>query len=567
MVISALYGIVAAMTFIQLFMLIMRGGKNQNIYQLLLFVMGFICNIGYLAMSLANSVGEAILCNDIIYLGAVFLPLFVLLTISELTGVKVNKSLLVGLLVGSLIVLGFVFSVGYSDIYYADLQIESVYGTTHLVKSYGPAHNAYPILLFIYLIVAIVVVAKALRSNKNFTKRTVFSMLAVLIGPSSVYIIERIVKFPVELLPFIYVVVLGMLLNIDSRMKMYDMSSSIAGAYEKLEEYGYITFDLKKNLMNCNSMAVKIFPELRKAEIDELVKKDDSVFYNEIIRWIDSPAVKDYNEKKITIGNYSINCIVRKIHAGMRKKAIGYSVELIDNTKQENYIKLINNYNANLEEEVKAKTEHIRVIQESIITGMASMVEGRDNSTGGHIRRTSKCVKIFANVLKDDKRFAISDTFLDNVIKSAPLHDLGKIAVDDVILRKPGKFTPEEYEQMKTHSAKGAEIVAGVLKEVDDEEFKKIAVNVAHYHHEKWDGTGYPTGISGLDIPVEARIMALADVFDALVSKRCYKEAFNYDKAFNIIEESLGSHFDPELGKLFISCRSKLEALYDSLPE
>lgn len=153
------------------------------------------------------------------------------------------------------------------------------------------------------------------------------------------------------------------------------------------------------------------------------------------------------------------------------------------------------------------------------------------------------------------------------MIKAAPMHDLGKIAVDDAILRKPGKFTDEEYEIMKSHSAEGARIVESVLAQSDDEEFKRIAINVAHYHHEKWNGTGYPEKISGEDIPFEARIMALADVFDALVSKRCYKESFGYDKAFQIIEESLGSHFDPELGKVFIECREDLEKLYDGYRE
>ena len=145
------------------------------------------------------------------------------------------------------------------------------------------------------------------------------------------------------------------------------------------------------------------------------------------------------------------------------------------------------------------------------------------------------------------------------------MHDLGKIAVDDAILRKPGKFTDEEYEIMKKHSAEGARIIENVLSEVDDAEFKQIAKNIAHFYHEKYNGQGYPDGLKETQIPLEARIMALADVFDALVSKRCYKDTFSYDKAFSIIEESLGSHFDPVLGKIFISCRPKLEELYNSL--
>ena len=192
------------------------------------------------------------------------------------------------------------------------------------------------------------------------------------------------------------------------------------------------------------------------------------------------------------------------------------------------------------------------------------MVESRDNSTGGHINRTSDCVKIFVEKLRRVPEYSnLSDSFCDSVIKAAPMHDLGKIAVDDAVLRKPGRFTDEEYEIMKKHSAEGARIVESVLTEVEDMEFKKIAINVAHYHHEKWDGSGYPEKIKGEEIPLEARIMALADVFDALVSKRCYKDSFSYDKAFQIINESLGTHFDPKLGRVFVECRNELENLYN----
>ena len=159
--------------------------------------------------------------------------------------------------------------------------------------------------------------------------------------------------------------------------------------------------------------------------------------------------------------------------------------------------------------------------------------------------------------------FRSSKEFLTYVTKAAPMHDLGKMAVDDRILRKPGKFTPNEFEEMKDHAGKGGEIVAKVLQGVEDEAFIQIAENIAHYHHEKWNGEGYPEHLAGLDIPPEARIMALADVFDALVSKRCYKDSMNYDSAFQIIEESLGTHFDPELGKLFLRCREQLISYYD----
>lgn len=236
----------------------------------------------------------------------------------------------------------------------------------------------------------------------------------------------------------------------------------------------------------------------------------------------------------------------------------------IDVVSSDDYGDLADNFNS-MSQALLEQRNRIIAVQNSIIRGMAVMVESRDNSTGGHINRTSDCVRVFIEQMKKDGNFDISESFENAIIKAAPMHDLGKIAVDDAVLRKPGRFTPEEFEIMKQHAAKGAEIVEEVLKESDDEEFKRIAINVAHYHHEKWDGSGYPNKISGEDIPYEARIMALADVFDALVSKRCYKESMGYDKAFTIIEESLGQHFDPVLGKFFISCRTELEELYNNM--
>lgn len=215
-----------------------------------------------------------------------------------------------------------------------------------------------------------------------------------------------------------------------------------------------------------------------------------------------------------------------------------------------------------LSAELEARTIHIKYIQEMMVIGMATMVESRDLSTGGHIKRTSMVVRIFAEKLSKEQN-GLTKSFLDMVIRAAPMHDLGKIAVDDRILRKQGRFTPEEYAEMKKHSAEGKRIVKHILEGVEEADFVKIAENIAHYHHEKWDGSGYPDGLSGEDIPIEARIMALADVFDALVSKRCYKDAYSFDKAFSIIEESIGTHFDPELGKIFLKCRAELEALYN----
>ena len=236
-----------------------------------------------------------------------------------------------------------------------------------------------------------------------------------------------------------------------------------------------------------------------------------------------------------------------------------------DDTKDQKYISLLNGFNDKLRDEVAQKTEHIVEMHNNLILSMATMVESRDNSTGGHIKRTSEVVNILISEIqkdKSDQRLKLSPEFCHNIIKAAPMHDLGKIAVDDAILRKPGRFTEEEFNKMKTHAAEGARIVHEILKGTDDMAFHLLAENIAHYHHERWDGSGYPEGLKGEEIPLEARIMAVADVYDALVSKRVYKEAMDFEKANSIMMESFGKHFDKQLEKYYVAARSKLEDYY-----
>ncbi len=219
-----------------------------------------------------------------------------------------------------------------------------------------------------------------------------------------------------------------------------------------------------------------------------------------------------------------------------------------------------NNFNHELQKEVDAKTERLENLHNKLIIGLATMVESRDNITGGHITRTSTAVKILMDEIS--KGMDISDEFRKNLIKAAPMHDIGKIAVDDVILKKPGRYTREEYNAMKIHAQAGAEILHEILTDTEDEQFRKLAENVAHYHHERMDGSGYPDGLKGDEIPLEARIMAIADVYDALVSKRAYKESYSFEKADEIILKGMGNQFDPELKKYYLAARSKLAAYY-----
>lgn len=211
------------------------------------------------------------------------------------------------------------------------------------------------------------------------------------------------------------------------------------------------------------------------------------------------------------------------------------------------------------------KIKQVYDMQNAILDGMSEVIENRDSFTGGHVKRARDAVSILVEVAKEE--FSQSDEYWQNVINAAAMHDVGKIAVSDVILTKPAKLTTEEFNEIKKHPGKSVEIIESVLGKVESEDFLKVAKNMAKYHHEKYNGTGYPEGLIGDEIPLEARIMAIADVFDALVSKRVYKEPYSFEDSYKIIIDSMGSHFDPKLIDTFRRAYPKLMEMYKNLAE
>ena len=214
-------------------------------------------------------------------------------------------------------------------------------------------------------------------------------------------------------------------------------------------------------------------------------------------------------------------------------------------------------------ERLEKAAERITRMQDEIIINFAEMVEARDTSTGNHIKKTAFYVEAIAKELQREGKFSeiLDDAYIAKLKRSAPLHDIGKIAVSDLILNKPGKLTDEEFAIMKSHTTEGWHILAKIEENASDsmdDDYLKEATEMAHYHHEKWDGTGYPTGIKGSGIPLSARIMAVADVFDALVAERVYKKPFTYEKAMAIITEGAGKHFDPTVVEAFCHISEEL---------
>jgi putative two-component system response regulator len=221
-------------------------------------------------------------------------------------------------------------------------------------------------------------------------------------------------------------------------------------------------------------------------------------------------------------------------------------------------------HNQNLEELVRERTAQLALMQEATIMAMASMAETRDNETGNHIRRTQHYVLELARFLQRHPRFAadLSDENIELLFQSAPLHDIGKVGIPDRILQKPGKLTSEEFEVMKLHAAYGRDTIMLVEKHLGgSNSFLMFARQIAHSHQEKWDGSGYPERLAGDSIPVSARLMAVADVYDALISRRVYKPAFTHQQALDIMREGRGSHFDPDVLDAFFTLEGRFAGI------
>jgi len=263
-------------------------------------------------------------------------------------------------------------------------------------------------------------------------------------------------------------------------------------------------------------------------------------------------AVRKREEQRIEIEKQNRQLEESNVELGKQKASLRSNKE-----KLEEYVHTQS-------KELRDQNERIIRIQNNTIVSLSNLVENRDEDTGDHVLRTRDYVELIARKAQAAGSFPeLNEEIIQLYIKAAPMHDIGKIVVPDAVLKKPGRLTPEEFELIKLHTSKGGKIVEDVLGAAEDEKYVTITKEIATSHHEKFDGSGYPYGLSGENIPLSARIMAIADVYDALVSPRCYKEPMPEDEAFKIISESAGKHFDPVLAQLFVEARDEVVEIHN----
>lgn len=538
--------------------------KHVDVYYPLIYTLIPIANMGYLMMSLATNLEEAVLANKVTYLGGCFLPLIFTLNTLNLCGIRFKKIVPLGVLGFGALQYLCVLTIGNNTLYYKSVEFTVENGAAKLIRVYGPLHNLLYVNLLACLLVGCVVLFYTLRVWKKVSVKNICYLVAVAFLTVGTFLLGELVELPVDCMPAMYVFIQLLFLILTKRICLYDVSETVIDNIVQRGKYGFISLDLNLRFLGCNDTAMQYLPELKDACVDRKLNTEIGML-GLLEDWIQELNEEnlEQHEQYLTIEERNYKFIVEYLYHGRKKE--GYQIMVMDDTEQQQYISLLNHYREDLEREVARQTQHIELMQDKLILGMADMMESRDISTGGHIKRTSHVVRILVNELQQGNVFQVEPNFYNNLIKAAPMHDLGKLAIDDAILRKPGGFTAEEFQLMKDHAAKGAELIVKVLDGINDEEFEKIAENVAHYHHEKWDGSGYPEHLAGEQIPLEARIMAVADVCDALISKRHYKAGLPAQQAFSIIEAGMGKQFDPALREAFINAKPALEDYYASV--
>ncbi len=549
-------------------------GKTQlETNFLFMFLMVITANCGYYALVISKVTEEAVLALKISYAGGCFLAPIFMMIIFEMCNVRMPLIVRFGAWLAAYGIFFLASTIGKSDIYYKSEELIFVDGGAVLLREYGPMHIFFPLFLLSLTVFEISFTIYAILRKKNVSYKNLLILLGAEVAMVGEYLISKQVDNSyIVFEPLFYIIGEVLMLYMIYRLRYYNLKDTLLLSNEIQKSVGYITLDTRGRFLNASPIARQMLPELEKCRVDSPIPADVPALVN-LLRWRDELQIKERFRKKqglpseiLLTKEFSVNSRHYRVKIKpieMKNGKVGaYFYELTDDTTQFNYSNLLSSYNSQLEETVKEKTEHIADIRLQMVIGMSDVIESRDGDTGGHVKRTSDIMAIIIKRIREFRLFDMDEQFCNDIVKAAPMHDLGKIAIPDAILNKKGKLTKEEFDIMKTHAAKGGELVTNLLADVEETHFVNVVKNIATYHHERWDGSGYPDGLRGREIPLEARIMAIADVYDALVSKRSYKDSVSFEDAYKIIMDSMGSHFDPDLGLIFELCHKDFEKYY-----
>ena len=449
----------------------------------------------------------------------------------------------------------------HSDLYYHSMTIipTALGNATKMIS--GPLKVFHYVFLAGLALWFLGIILTSIIRRGAYSRRS-FALFGILVSVGlAVNVAEGFIDADFTMLPFFYVIGdIVIALNYDY-VHTHDIGYVLSSQQKHYGARGFVAVSPERHFQSCNDKAFDFLPFLKSQCVDaKIAGKDDNAKL--VLSLVDACEEEGFASAHYQIGDTDCACEVRPYSLKRNGEPQGYLLDIRDATEEVRNFRIISDYNETLNAEVLEKTNSIQEMQRKIVLGMANMIENRDDNTGGHVKRTSDIIRIIVDEIIRQGNIPLSDEMARDIVRAAPTHDLGKITIDEGILNKPGRFTDDEYEIMKTHAAKSGELVLILLDGVEEERFVKVAFNVARFHHERWDGRGYPEGLVGTMIPLEARIMAIADVYDALVSKRVYKEPMGFEKARAIMVEGMGTQFDPNMKAVFLSCREQLEDYY-----
>ncbi|WP_049895986.1 HD domain-containing phosphohydrolase [Oribacterium sp. NK2B42] len=558
------YGICLLVSVLIWILIACRGYEKINPYTSTAFIIIVIVNLGYWLKSMVLSQEAAMICFCICYFDSTVLLSIMILSMLKALDIKTGFSIKFLAYGTAFLHLFIVWTSIHNSNYYDTITIIHTNMGNVTKVTYGPLLLFHTVYLSLLIAIFSVLVIVAYVKKGRYSKRTLYIYTVGIFVGLMAYLPDILGLIQFSLLPFVYVITDVFLVYNFERSQSHDLTALTTEYQNDQAVRGLVAVDTQMRFLSCNDRAYDFLPELREQVVDEPLM-DGSEFTRLMYPMMYAFEKEGFASRKFQTGD--ITCIAEihtfTIRANEPKR--GYVYELRDATEEQKALDLVNSYNESLNRQVQEATRNIRSIQNKVVAGMANMVENRDNNTGGHVKRTSDTINILVGEIRRQGLMDIDDAFADDIMRAAPMHDLGKIIVENSILNKPGKLTDEEYEIMKMHSTKSGEMVMILLDGVEEEHFVKVAYNVARYHHERWDGRGYPEGLVGSMTPIEARVMAVVDVYDALVSKRAYKEPFSFEKAAQIMCEGMGTQFDPNMKAPFLGCKAQLEAYYTEI--
>ncbi len=520
--------------------LLQQWPSRPQAFMLFLGIAVLVNAVGYLFEITAPTMEAALTATKFCYVGKIYIPPLALFFVLYYCRIKVSGAFVCLLTAVHTAVLVLVMTCEHHNLFYTDIVFSKEGPFPYLVCGYGVVYVAYMVLVLCYAALMLGVCWYRYRQGEREERNKIAYLSMIVLLPVLglvLYLSGLTMGYDATAVSYVWS---GIILLVSIFRHDFFDTVNLAKNYvaENLAD-GLVVLGKQGQFVYANTLAQRLFPLLN--------KKEYTVAVDEIRKYCGKGKRMhmDGNVYKVTERDIFQNRTLR-----------GKMYYLQDVT--DSY-----NYTAKLETEVRDKALELVRSHHSLIVSLANMVEARDGVTGLHIKHTSEYVEIIARALQKVPKYReiMSDAYVSVLSEAAPLHDIGKISMEDAILRKEGSLTTEELKSIHSHPALGARIIDGVLAEVKDSDYLVTAREMAYCHHEKWDGSGYPQGLKGEEIPLSARIMALADVYDALRSERSYKEAYSKEKARQIMLEESGKQFDPELVDVFLANLEEIEAV------